>query len=312
MEAMSYSDCIRIGYFGDGPWAHQAFDKLINDRSIKFQFICVRNSQKDPILIDRGRQHGIDVIWTSNINSEDFVEKIKTYNTDLNISMSYDQIFGKQLIHMPPMKTINCHAGKLPFYRGCNVLNWVLINDEKEFGITVHYMDEGIDTGDIILQKCFQITDKDTYETLLRRAYTGCADVLYDSVKMIQNGSVIRQCQEDIDAIGLYCGRRIEGDELLDWNQTSREIFNFVRAICRPGPEARCFVKGKEIKINKVSMVSGSHKYRGIPGQIIGKSKHGYWYVKTKDTMVEIIEYKSDIKLQIGMRLTGKRVEAEV
>ena len=62
--------------------------------------------------------------------------------------------------NMPPLKTINCHAGKLPFYRGRNILNWVLINDEREFGITVHYVDEGIDTGDIILQRVFPITDK--------------------------------------------------------------------------------------------------------------------------------------------------------
>jgi methionyl-tRNA formyltransferase len=65
--------------------------------------------------------------------------------------MSFNQIFKSEIINLPRLKTINCHAGKLPFYRSRNILNWVLINDEKEFGITVHYVDEGIDTGDIIL-----------------------------------------------------------------------------------------------------------------------------------------------------------------
>ena len=73
--------------------------------------------------------------------------------------MSFNQIFRKDIINLTPIGIINCHAGKLPFYRGRNILNWVLINDEKEFGITVHFVDEGIDTGDIILQKTFPITD---------------------------------------------------------------------------------------------------------------------------------------------------------
>ena len=64
-------------------------------------------------------------------------------------------------LNLPKLKTINCHAGKLPFYRGRNILNWALINDEKKFGITVHYVDEKIDCGDIILQRIFKITDKD-------------------------------------------------------------------------------------------------------------------------------------------------------
>ena len=63
---------------------------------------------------------------------------------------------------------------KLPFYKGRNILNWVLINDEKEFGITVHYVDEGIDTGDIILQETFPIIDSDDYSTLLDKAYEEC------------------------------------------------------------------------------------------------------------------------------------------
>ena len=89
---------------------------------------------------------------------------------------------------MPRLKTINCHAGKLPFYRGRNILNWALINDEKEFGVTVLYMDEGIDTGDIVLQKTFPITEMDDYSTLLNRAYQECASLLFQSIKRIING----------------------------------------------------------------------------------------------------------------------------
>ena len=157
------------------------------------------------------------------------------------------------------MKKINCHAGKLPFYRGRNILNWALINDEKEFGITVHYLDEGIDTGDIILQDVYPITDEDDYGTLLTRAYDGCADVLYRAIKMIQNDEVKPIKQNDIDPIGIYCGMRQPGDEISNWSQSSREIFNFIRALSSPGPQATSWINGRLIQINKAKMISGAH-----------------------------------------------------
>lgn len=146
--------------------------------------------------------------------------------------------------------------------RGRNILNGVLINDEKEFGITVHYIDEGIDTGDIILQETYQITDEDNYDTLLTRAYDGCADVLYRAINMIQYGKANPIKQRDIDPIGMYCGMRIPGDEGIDWNQTSREIFNFIRALCMPGPQAMSWINGRKIRINKARMVSGACVYK--------------------------------------------------
>ena len=85
-----------------------------------------------------------------------------------------------------PMKTINCHAGALPFYRGRNILKWTLINDEKSLGVTLYYMDEGIDTGDIILQSHCEINDNDNYATLFETAYKKCAEVLYQALKMLQ------------------------------------------------------------------------------------------------------------------------------
>jgi len=178
---------MKIGYFADGPWAHQAFDKLISDSLIEMQFITVRYDNRDTELIKRAEENHIPVELSENINSEEFVNRMKLYEPDLFVSMSFNQIFKSEMINLPKLKTINCHAGKLPFYRGRNILNWALINDEKEFGITVHYVDEGIDTGDIILQETYPITDEDDYSTLLTRAYDGCADVLYRAIKMLQS-----------------------------------------------------------------------------------------------------------------------------
>lgn len=299
---MSDKKRLYIGYFADGPWAHQAFERLIKDDTIRIVFIMVRYEKQDTVLADYAKQYKIPLLIHENINSEEFIEQVKKYEADLFVSMSFDQIFGKVIRELPPLKTINCHAGKLPFYRGRNILNWVLINDEKEFGITVHYVDKGIDTGDIILQKVYEITDEDSYATLLEKACEGCAVLLYDAIKLVQDNKVKTIQQADIDKVGMYCGRRSAGDEIIDWNQSSREVFNFVRAICKPGPQATSFISGEKILINKVKMVDGARPYKNTVGQVVGKSRYGF-YVKTQDTIVEVVEYTYDGKVKVGDRL---------
>ncbi len=293
---------INIGYFGDGPWAHNAFNRIIEDDSIKISFVTVRYDSQDPILIELAKSKDIPIIINKNINSDEFLGEIQKYNVDLFVSMSFNQIFKERTINFPRLKTINCHAGKLPYYRGRNILNWVLINDEKEFGITVHYVDKGIDTGDIILQRVFPITDEDDYNSLLNRAYTGCADILYDAIKLIQENKVERIVQNSIDEIGMYCGMRKPGDEIIKWDSTSREIYNFVRALCKPGPMATSTLNGSLIKINHVTEIKGARDYINIPGQILGKNDKGI-YVKTKDTFVIVDEYEYDGKIRVGDRL---------
>ena len=293
---------LKIGYFADGLWGHNAFHRIVSDETLEIVFLTVRYDNQDPVLIQHAKAYNIPLAIESNINTEYAIKRFKSFNADLFVSMSFNQIFRKDILKVPPLKTINCHAGKLPYYRGRNILNWALINDEKEFGITIHYVDEGIDTGDIILQRTFLITDEDNYSTLLERAYTGCADILYDAIKLIQSGSVKTIRQDTIDKIGMYCGIRKKGDEIINWNSTSREIFNFVRALCKPGPMASSTLNGKEIWINKVREIDGAKKYINTPGQILGKTDRGF-YVKTKDTFVEVVEFKYSGKIRVGDRL---------
>lgn len=298
-------DKIKIGYFADGPWSHKAFEKIIEDPTIEVMFIVPRNDTKDMTLKGYCEKYGIDYITGAYINTDEFYETAASYNCDLFVSMSYNQIFKSKILNLPPLKTINCHAGKLPFYRGRNILNWVLINDEHEFGITVHYIDEGVDTGDIILQRTFPITDEDTYSSLLDVAHVECAQLLYDTLKLFLKGSVEAKKQIDIHPVGFYCGERTVGDELVDWNQSSRDVFNFIRAVyC---PDDLCAIThcgDKEIKIKKARLVKDAPEYKGIPGQVVGKSKGGF-VVKTADSTIEVTEYESEMKIRIGSRLSS-------
>jgi len=290
---------LKIGYFADGPWSHQAFERIIQDSSIEVCFIVPRTDTTDDTLKHYASEYGIDYLCPVQINSPEFLEQAKSYACDLFVSMSFNQIFKKEIMTLPPLGTINCHAGKLPFYRGRNILNWALINDEKEFGITVHYIDEGIDTGDIILQRAYPITDDDTYETLLQVAYVECASILYDAIKLFQEDKVQAIKQDSIHPVGLYCGRRGPGDEIINWQQNSRDLFNFIRSICAPGPRATTSLNGAFVTINRSRMIEHSPSYKGKPGQILVKTPSGY-LVKTLDSFLEILEVESETRLKVG------------
>jgi methionyl-tRNA formyltransferase len=292
---------LSIGFFGDGSWSHDALDRILADETIVVNFVCARDDNPDNTLRSISEKHGIDFFTHPKINSLEFYDLVAPYMSDLFVSMSFNQIFKSKLLDLPRLKAINCHAGKLPFYRGRNVLNWVLINGENEFGITVHYMDDGIDTGDIILQRIFEITETDNYAKLLVKAYKECGAILYDSIKLVQAGNVNIIRQSDVDPIGSYCITRIQGDEKLNWNLTSWEIFNFVRAICDPGPQARTRLYGNEIKINKVELLSNATNFKGIPGSIVGIQQDGF-LVKTLDSLVRVTEWTGFALPKIGDR----------
>ena len=292
---------LKIGYFADGPWSHNALDLLALDPEIEISFICARHSKPDKHLKQKAETLDIDFYVSENVNSGDFLEKIKKHKSDIFVSMSFDQILKKELFSHPRLGTINCHAGKLPFYRGRNVLNWALINDEKEFGITVHYIDEGVDTGDILLQQTYPINDQDNYGTLLKKAHSECATILYEAIKLIKAEKVKTIAQESISSQGsIYCQRK-PGDEVIDWNWSSREVFNFVRALTDPGPLAQTKLNGKKVSIKKVEMIENSPNYKCIPGAILAKDEKGF-LVKTSDTYVRIVEWISEVKLCAGGR----------
>ena len=292
---------IKIGYFADGKWSHEAFNKIINDSDLSFGFVCVRYGSTDDTLRQLCYSNNIPLLKVANVNSPEFIIIVKEYDCDIFVSMSFDQIFKESLINIPRYKTINCHAGKLPFYRGRNVLNWALINDEPEFGITVHFVDSGVDTGDIIDQIILPISDQDDYCSLLERSYIGCANILYTSIKKFETEDIECTPQKNIHTTGSYCIKRISGDEVINWNQSSRELFNFIRGISLPGPRAQSRLNNKLIKINKSKMVPNAYIYRGIPGSVVGKSPESI-FVKTIDSILEIVDYEYDGIIKIGDR----------
>jgi methionyl-tRNA formyltransferase len=301
---------MKIGYFADGPWSHKALETIVSDERLEISFIVPRYDSQDPVLRDWAEKLGVSFILLEDVNSKNSLSILKNFHAEVFVSMSFNQILKKEILSIPEKGFINCHAGALPFYRGRNILNWALINDEQEFGVTVHYIDEGIDTGDIILQNKALITDDDSYKTLLEKAIDLCDKTLYEALVNILNGKNHRIEQKKIHPVGSYFGRRREGDEWINWEWTTRRIFNFIRAITDPGPCAQTMFKDNIIKIRSSKEIPNSPDYICTPGEIVGKSSDSL-IIKTGDSTLLINSYDNSDKkndeilhsLRIGNRL---------
>ena len=278
---------MNIGYFGDGPWSHRALDKIVADGDLNVVFIVARNTNPDPVLRQHAAYLDVPFLTNPNVNDPEFIHLIRSFEADLHVSMSFDQILRSEIIRSSPKGFINCHAGALPFYRGRNVLNWALINGERRFGVTVHYIDEGIDTGDILVQRFEEITETDDYRTLLDKAVVLCAETLHEALVALHAGTAERVSQHTIHPVGHYCSRRRPGDEWIDWSWSSERIHNFVRALTTPGPGARTALNGKQLVILSSMRIPNAPDYIDRPGTVVGRNDRGI-VVKTGDSSILI------------------------
>lgn len=304
---------MKIGYFADGPWAHKAIQLITDSPNLEIVFIVPRFDTQDPVLKAWAEKLEVPYIPHENVNSEKFLNIVGKLGADLFVSMSFNQILKNKIIKFAPKGFINCHAGALPFYRGRNPLNWALINGEKQFGITVHYVDEGIDTGDILEQKIYPISFNDTYATLLEKSIFECAYVLYNAVMKILRGEEKAVSQQSIHPVGTYFGIRTFGDEIIDFNWSAERVYNFIRGISAPGPNARCFLGRQEYAIVTAELIPNAPSYIATVGEVVGRCAQGI-IVKVGDStilltqMAEISERQSTFipNFRIGTRFTLK------
>lgn len=290
---------MKIGYFADGPWSHKALDLISNTDGLEIVFIVPRFDIQDPILKKWSEKLNVPYIPTEYVNKSEFLSVMDEFKPDLLVSMSFNQILRTEIINYAPKGFINCHPGALPFYRGRNPLNWALINGESSFGITVHYVDEGIDTGDIVEQRLYAISREDNYQTLLNRATSECANILHSAILKISRSEVKAVKQRDIHPVGTYFGIRTFGDELIDFNWNAERVNDFIRAIYRPGPCARFFFGNQEFAIEKSEIILDAPSYLATIGEVVGRNSNGV-VVKVGDSTILITSVSELIDGQLS------------
>ena len=200
---------------------------------------------------------------------EDY-EDVISLKPDLIVTCAYGQIIPKEILDCPRLGCINVHASLLPKLRGGAPIHKAIIDGYDVTGVTIMYMDVGMDTGDMISKVEVPILDSDNLESLHDKLSDAGTKLLLDTLPSIIDGTNNREAQNSDDDTYAYNIKREE--ERIDFNKTSREVFNLIRGLC-PVPCSNAILDGKEMKIYSSEILEGKHK--GKCGEIVDITKSG-------------------------------------
>jgi methionyl-tRNA formyltransferase len=216
-------------------------------------------------------QYGISVFVTDSFD-ESWRARIATLQPSILYSFFYRNLLPAELLDIAPLGSFNLHTSLLPKYRGRSPVNWMIINGEREAGVTLHHMTARADAGDIVAQRVVEIAEDDTALTLYRKLVPLAASIIREYHPLIVAGLAPRRVQ-DLSA-GSYFGRRRPEDGRIDWNWPARRIFNLVRGVTHPYPGAFCFIGGRKLTVweARVGRDKGKWADRGRIIQSLGDS----------------------------------------
>ncbi|MFH0803134.1 MAG: methionyl-tRNA formyltransferase [bacterium] len=207
---------------------------------------------------------GIQVLSPLKLKDGDFLEKLKELSPDLIVVSAYARLIPGTILNLPPLGCINVHPSLLPRFRGATPIESAILAGEKETGISIFLMDEGYDTGDLILKKSFPIGEVETGGELRERLAGASAPLLLSAVRMLEEAKAVRTPQDR--SAGEYTRPFKKEDEKIIWTEPAEKIFNRIRAL-NPRPGACTSFKGKNLKVLRSRI--GSSERMDAPGEII-------------------------------------------
>ncbi len=185
---------------------------------------------------DWAQKHAIPCYTTDEINTPKWIDKISSLQPDILFSFYYRKMIGKAILSIPRLGAMNLHGSYLPAYRGRCPVNWVLVKGEEKTGVTLHYMTEKPDAGDIVGQIEVPIDENDTARSLNDKLCAAADHLLADTLPLIQAERIVR-IPQDLSKGSYYGGRRPE-DGRIDWTKSATDIYNLIRAVTEPYPGA--------------------------------------------------------------------------
>lgn len=253
-----------------------------NQRGGKIKFVPVK---------EYALEKEIPVFQPNSVKTAETLDLVKSLEPDLIVVVAYGKILPQELIDIPKYGVINVHSSLLPKYRGAAPIHAAIINGETETGVTIMYIAEELDAGNIIIQGKTEISEEDNLGTLHDRLAQIGAATLMEAVELIFEGKAPSIEQNHKEATFV---KPIHKDETrIDWNKSSREIFNFVRGM-NPFPTAFTELEDKIFKIYAVEM--DEKEYNGIVGEIVGFVKGKGPIVKTSNGALILREVKPEGK----------------
>lgn len=245
-----------------------------------------------PPIKELALQHKIPVFQPENLKNQEISNLIESLRPDLIIVVAYGKILPGNVLKIPQLGCINVHGSLLPKYRGAAPIQWAIINGEKITGITTMYMNEGLDTGDIILQSETKIGKNETSAELFDRLSIIGAELLIKTLTEIELGNIHREKQHD--EIATYAPMLNKSLAKINWNESAEKIHNLVRGL-NPWPVAMTALDNKNLKIYKTKIAESIY---GNPGEI--KSIDPFIVVCGNNSAIEILELQLESKKRMN------------
>jgi len=263
---------MRIVYMGTPDFAVGSLENLIN---AGHDIACVVTQPDKPK--GRGKElamspvkefalkKGLKVISPTKVRTKEFIEEIRSYNADAIVVVAYGRILVPEIIEMPRFGCINVHASLLPKYRGAAPIQWAIFNGDEKSGVTTMHMDNGLDTGDMLLTKEVEISKDETGGSLFDKLSVVGADLIVETLEKLEKGEIVPIPQDETKATSVSMIKKEDG--LLNFSKSAKELECQVRAFT-PWPSSYTFVNGKNLKVWKAWVIDKDYDVN--PGTIIG------------------------------------------
>lgn len=239
-------------------------------------------------------EKGLPILQPTNLKSEDFLKQLKELNANLQVVVAF-RMLPKVVWDMPKFGTFNLHASLLPDYRGAAPINWAIINGEEKTGVTTFFLDEKIDTGQIILQQETDILPNETAGELHDKLMVLGAKTVIETLNIIEKNQVVTKNQPVEDTKTAY--KLNKENCRIDWNNSTQKVYDHIRGL-HPYPSAWSLLNhnGKELNVKIYSIEKETINHSNLIGKIITDNKKEL-KVATKDGYIKILE----------MQLPGKK-----
>ncbi len=297
---------MKVVFLGSPEFARHSLKKLHRAPEIELALVVSqppkkkgRGQQRQPTPVGRfAREKELELLETDDVNRETSLSKIRRIKPDYLVVVAFGQILKSELLKLPRKAAINLHASLLPKYRGASPINQALIEGEEFTGITTMLMDEGLDTGDILLQSRVRIKPGDTAGGLHDRLAVEGAELLLKTLLKYDKGQVKPVPQNEDESS--YAPRLSRDDGEIDFNRPAREVYNFIRGN-NPWPGAFTGFRGQKLKVWQAE-VSGRESGSSRPGSILKASPQQGLLVAAADYGIKLTEVQLPGKKRMSDR----------
>lgn len=269
---------------------YAVLQKLIEVQAEISGILCLvedpHEDQYHPKVTSIANQNNIPIFYSNEIKSSEYENVLQKIKPDVAFAVGWRYLITKSAYSIPTHGTLILHDSLLPKYRGFAPMNWAIINGEKKTGVTLFYIDEGVDSGPIVDQLETEIHIKDTAKTVDERIIKLYEEIIVKNLFDFK-AKKIKSIQQN-EAEATYTCKRTPEDGEIDWRNSAEQIYNLIRGLTHPFPGAYTRLRGKKIFIWEAEFPEKQTVYAGnIPGRVLGK-RNAMIEVLTGDGMLRL------------------------